>query len=332
MRTYIRRVILPLLFCTSLLLACRPGVPSDVIPPSKLEDLLYDYHVAQAMAETTGDSVNYRRYAYVRAVFDKYGVTEAEFDSAMVWYSAHSEYLSDIYRRIGERFESGVAVLGKATGGRDAFADLTDDGDTVNIWQESTFRILKPCRTDSRMSFALDADSSFHKGDELLWRFDPRHIVKGGSCEIYAGLYIRFDNDSTAGVTRRIYSNSQVQLRLGGDTAHAVRSVGGFVSYRMPDDDKTFTMLILNNIMLIRMHRPEELLKADSVTAKPAADSLAATAADSVETIVVRADSGRRLSPVELRDSRPAEHSIHVVKERPYSVRDTRRNTNTRKR
>ena len=35
--------------------ACKPGVPSDLIQPAELEDLLYDYHIAQAMAETRQD-------------------------------------------------------------------------------------------------------------------------------------------------------------------------------------------------------------------------------------------------------------------------------------
>lgn len=55
-----------------LLSACKPGVPSGLIQPEELEDLLYDYHVAQAMAETGGDSMNFKRYSYVQAVFEKH--------------------------------------------------------------------------------------------------------------------------------------------------------------------------------------------------------------------------------------------------------------------
>ena len=80
-----------------LLSACKPGVPSGLIQPEELEDLLYDYHVAQAMAETGGDSMNFKRYSYVQAVFEKHGVSEAEFDSTMVWYASHATYLNDIY-------------------------------------------------------------------------------------------------------------------------------------------------------------------------------------------------------------------------------------------
>ena len=35
-------------------LACKPTVPSEYIQPSELEDLLYDYHVAEAMAKNDG--------------------------------------------------------------------------------------------------------------------------------------------------------------------------------------------------------------------------------------------------------------------------------------
>ena len=70
--------------------ACKPGVPSDLIQPAELEDVLYDYHIAQAMAETRQDSMNFKRYSYVQAVFEKYGVSEAEFDSTMVLYDSHA--------------------------------------------------------------------------------------------------------------------------------------------------------------------------------------------------------------------------------------------------
>lgn len=300
--------------------ACRPGVPSGVIPPSMLEDLLYDYHVAQAMAEVRRDSMNYRRYEYVRAVLDKYGVTEAEFDSSMVWYSAHSVYLNDIYKRLKGRFEESVALIGEATGSKDMYADLSMSGDTANIWQERAFRILKPRFSENRMHFAMNADSSFLKGDELMWRFDPYQISKGKNSDIYAGLYVKYDNDSTVGITQRIYSNSTMQLRLGGDTAHVVKSLGGFVCYKTPDDGD-FRMLVLDRIMLIRFHRHMEPAVADSAALKAAEDSAALHDPDTLRRIQPSLDNSRRRSPQELRDSRPTEHSINVVKEKPYVIR-----------
>lgn len=330
------RRIFPVAGAMFMLAACKPGVPSGVIPPSTLEELLYDYHVAQAVAEANRDSMEFRRYAYVRAVLDKYGVTEAEFDSTMVWYSSHSVYLNDIYKNLKERFAESVSVLGEVTGNKDIFANLDASGDTADIWQERTFRILKPQFAADRMQFAMNADTSFRKGDDLMWRFDSYNISKERTNDVYAGLFVKYDNDSTVGVTHKIFSNSNTQLRLNGDTAHAVKSIGGFVWYKKPDEDKGFKMLVLDHIMLIRIHRHIEPPVADTISVRSDSDSVALPVKDSLDKAVPVPNAQHRLSPTELRNSRPSEHSIQVVKEKPYKVsgntsRGTKRENSRRK-
>lgn len=305
-----------------LLPACGAGVPSQFIQPSELEDILYDYHMAQSMAEIGGDSMNYRRYSYVQAVFEKYGITEAEFDSTMLWYSSHATYLRDIYKRLGDRYSEHVTALGASTGENDIYAHLDAQGDTANIWQGYTFRVLRPRFTEDRMQFTMPADTTFRKGDALLWRFESRYISHGQQNEGYAGFYVTYDNDSTVGVTRRVYSNGQMQLRVEGDTAHAIREIGGFVYYKSLENEQEPRFLILRDMMLVRFHRHFEPADADTVSA--AADSLQALPADSLRRAVPDTNSVRvvspRLSPEQLRDSRPVERSINVVKEKPYRV------------
>ena len=80
--------------------ACKPGVPSDLIQPAELD-----------------------------------GVSEAEFDSTMVWYASHATYLNDIYKKLQERYSTHVSALGASTGENDIFAHLDAQGDTANIWQ-----------------------------------------------------------------------------------------------------------------------------------------------------------------------------------------------------
>ena len=87
------------------------------------------------MAETGGDSMNFKRYSYVQTVFEKHGVSEAEFDSTMVWYASHATYLNDIYKKLQERYSTHVSALGASTGENDIFAHLDARGDTANIWQ-----------------------------------------------------------------------------------------------------------------------------------------------------------------------------------------------------
>ena len=57
-------------------IGCTPSVPSEYIQPGELEDILYDYHVAKAMADEvpsgTGHNNDYNKNAYFLAVLKKY--------------------------------------------------------------------------------------------------------------------------------------------------------------------------------------------------------------------------------------------------------------------
>ena len=52
------------LFLCLLLAACQVEIPEGVIKPDKMEDLLYDYHLAQAItAEET--SMSYKKKLHI---------------------------------------------------------------------------------------------------------------------------------------------------------------------------------------------------------------------------------------------------------------------------
>ena len=74
-----------------LVVACKPSIPSEYIQPDDLEDILYDYHLGLAMSRQNGGSnADYNRSLYFQSVLKKYGVTEAEFDSSLVYYYSHA--------------------------------------------------------------------------------------------------------------------------------------------------------------------------------------------------------------------------------------------------
>ena len=85
-----------------LVMACTPTVPSQYIQPSEMEDILYDYHVAQAMArvEHPGEAGEVEKNRNFLAVLNKYGVTQADFDSSLVYYYSHLDRLKKIYTEV----------------------------------------------------------------------------------------------------------------------------------------------------------------------------------------------------------------------------------------
>ena len=96
----------------AVLCSCKPSIPRDVIDPDDMEDILYDYHLADAAASLNSDSTrSYNARLYQLAVLKKHGVTETQFDSSMVYYTRHTEKLYAIWRRVKLLMSGQVKVV-----------------------------------------------------------------------------------------------------------------------------------------------------------------------------------------------------------------------------
>ena len=94
-----------LFICTGLLILCLVGftgcsrkkVPLD---EKKFTALLIDLHRADgtlSVARGLSGLNELKNYTYYNDLFDKYGITRAEFDSCMFYYSANTELFSKMY-------------------------------------------------------------------------------------------------------------------------------------------------------------------------------------------------------------------------------------------
>ena len=128
-----------------LVVACKPTVPSEYIQPDDMEDILYDYHLALAMSRQKGGTeMDFNRSLYFQSVLKKYGVTEAEFDSSLVYYYSHVYRLKDIYSEVNERLSDEATSLGVAVGEISRYSQYSTTGDTANIWNQQTDLLLIP--------------------------------------------------------------------------------------------------------------------------------------------------------------------------------------------
>ena len=100
------------LFVLMLMLACKPTVPSEYIQPGEMEDILYDYHIAQAMSRTSvGSEADLNKQVYLDAVLKKYGISEADFDSSLVYYYSRADRFKEIYSHVSERLNDEAKAL-----------------------------------------------------------------------------------------------------------------------------------------------------------------------------------------------------------------------------
>lgn len=253
----------------SLLVGCGKQIPKDIIQPEQMEQVLYDYHLSLVMGSNLSYEENYQKQAYKDYVFQKHGITAAEFDSSMVWYTRHTEELANLYRKLGDRFRTEKKQMQVLLALRENRSVISAPGDTVDIWYNRKVYWLKDAPLAHRITFEIPADSNFHPKDRFVWSADYAFLSPGRS-EATMGFNVLFDNDSVMGQVVRFTQSGPQQLVLQSDSAYAIKKVSGFIYYATQDSTQNDAGLVINGVTLMRYH------------ALPA-DSLAANAGDGTE-------------------------------------------------
>lgn len=259
-----------------MLASCKPSLPSDVLSKGKMTDILFDYHLALAMArsEVGGASDGSKAIAYREAVLKKHDVTSAEFDSSMVYYMRHTELLEAVYKDLADRMSNEAVALG-GNGSTGEFDNLSATGDTANIWNQASSMVLAPQPAFNEVSFKIDADSSFHKGDKLMLDFESQFIYQDGMRDGIALLAIEFKNDSVAQAITHISGSMHYSVQVADNDSLGIKSVkgyfllsnGGFSSDM--GSQTTLKLMFLDHVKLIRMHAQKPVAPSEPSTVAP---------------------------------------------------------------
>jgi len=250
-----------LTYCLLLLMvmACKPSVPSEYIQPDDMEDILYDYHVAQAMAQqATSSDATLEKTRNFMSVLKKYNITEADFDSSLVYYYSHVDRLKDIYIHVNSRLSDEAKNLGVTVGDINRYSQYSTTGDTANIWTLQSEVLLMPYPTMNRYDFTIDIDTTFHKGDSFMFQFSSEYLWQNGSKDATVCIVTKYEGDSIIQSTCHVSVSGTSQLRVPANAANKLKSMKGFIYLNAGNDDSnTRKMMFISQIQLIRFHNKE---------------------------------------------------------------------------
>jgi len=251
--------ILFFIMSLAVLLSCKPNVPARYIQPDAMEDILYDYYLADAMAnggEGEYQESSYSNGLYKLAVLKKHGVSQADFDSSLVYYARHADRLHKIYENIEKRLGNAAVALGATAGDLQQFGSMVESTDTADIWEEERSFMLSTSMLSNVLSYSVKADTAFHKGDRIILSFDTHFIYQDGTKDGVAMLAMRLDNDSVVTRTVHMSSNSHYTLSISDDRNVGVKEVYGFIFLTKKQDtsSSTMKMMFVDNIKLVRLH------------------------------------------------------------------------------
>jgi len=241
-----------------LMTACRPGTPKGVITPGNMEDILYDYHIATAMARQaqaeTQEDRDFNEVMYLHAALKKHGVTEAEFDSSLVYYYGHVDRFAEIYGDVVKRLSEEAVSIGASVGEIGQFTTYSTTGDTANIWNDATSLLLLPRPGFNRVSFEMKADTTYKKGDTFQFNMVSTWMYKSGMKDALVYIAVRYDNDSISTHSVHCTVSGNLNLRVPRVDEHRVKDIRTFIYLAPSGEDDASNLLFIEQIQLIRFH------------------------------------------------------------------------------
>lgn len=247
-------ILAALLVC---LVACDKA-PDGIIKESKMEKLLIDLYkaegyMAQHPEQFPEDS---QKEVIKQSVYKKYGITQSDYDSSMVWYAKNIESYNKVYRRVIKQLTDeqsqltarGSQQVTEADGSPASTRHKTyaSTGDTANLWTGTNRYMLTPLVGQGFLKFDRTPDPAYRPGDR--YQLSLKMLTFSNSFGIF--FAVDYSDGSTSFVYRNTSPMGWLSLDLQSDSSRKVNRIYGYLRY----DVSRNTVAFLDSIQVLRTH------------------------------------------------------------------------------
>lgn len=246
------------LFC---LLACSK-VPDGILSEKEMQQVVKDMMLAQSMtsADYKAYPDNESKQALYEGVFRKYGITQAEYDSSLVWYGRNL----DIYMKVYERVLADLDKEIKGLGDVQADAAPVSNRDSVNIWPRRPYLILYPEALFNGVLFDSRPETSYSSGSIFALGLRVWGIRKG--MRALPEIRLSADQgDTIVTVNEQIKRDGYQEIWLKTIPTKRVKRVYGYIRLNHSASDSA--KIYIDSLNLVKYNYGSPLLKqaADSL-------------------------------------------------------------------
>ena len=197
----------------------------------------------------------------------KHHVTQAEFDSSLVYYYTRADRFAKIYENVQKRLSDEALALGTSSSEVERFTSKSLSGDTTEIWEGRRHTMLLPKPPYHIYQFSQKADSAFRQGDSFLMTVNSTFLIQSGSRNATAYLAVIYENDSVVSQYTNISSSGSATLRIPNCNLKAKEIRGFFymAQRQATDNQNDVCLLFLDQIQLVRFHQKQNEVSTPSV-------------------------------------------------------------------
>lgn len=187
------------------LLSCSDNRGEHVLTESQMVDVLYDYQMADVLAQQSHPEDPRQLLNYRQAVFYKHHISEEEFNHSLAHYSRHPQQMKAVYEGLAHHYNVQANTTSLASGG-------STSTDTILVWGQKQYTLSGNLQN----RFTLEQPFPLTKKplESLRLSFLSSSFYHQGTPQLAAALSVIYDNDSvgTTAVTLPLYQSQQVLL------------------------------------------------------------------------------------------------------------------------
>lgn len=243
------------LLATTLLAACSK-VPDGILSEKKMQSVLTDMLLAEAMV-----NVDYNTYksdtmklALYESVFRKHDITQAVYDSSLVWYGRNLDIYMEVYNRVLADLNKWVNNLGDVQ----ADAAPVSNRDSVDIWPRRSYMALFPASVFNGVTFDIRPETNYSSGSCFVlgmrvWGLNNNMAYK-------PEVRLSADQgDTTLTVNSKITKDGYHETILKTMPTKKVKRIFGYI--RMDNTDTAYYKVYIDSLSLIKYNYGKELVE-----------------------------------------------------------------------
>jgi hypothetical protein len=236
----------------ALITSCSK-VPNDILSEKKMQEVLTDIYIAEGIISYEVETYNNDSIKQVvfNSVFKKHGVTQAVYDSSMVWYARNLDLFLKIYDRAKIDIDHRIADLGDIH----AVVAPASNKDSVDIWPRRTTLNLKPNALFNGVTFDIKPERNYSSGSFFVLGMDVWGISSDSNNHPEIRISVN-QGDTIITINEKILNDGYHETILRSVPTKQVRQVYGYI--RLDNTDTTYHKIYIDNLNLMKYNYNSE--------------------------------------------------------------------------
>jgi hypothetical protein len=215
--------------------------------------------IAEAMVETHYESyrTSDERQVVYDAVFAKHQITQAEYDSTLIWYGKNMDLYMAVYRLVLRDINASVAALGDIK--PHPLSGDVSAKDSIDVWIYRRTKLFKPTRAFNALTFDIAPQIPYSSGSSYvfglsIWGIPPdlKHKPKIHISAVQA--------DTIISVNKEITGDGYYEAIVQTVATKQVSRVYGYVF--LNEADASYHRIYLSDIRLMKYNYGSKALTA----------------------------------------------------------------------